>query len=173
MWRRTGRGESTLLPWQGARAGHFSREGAELRKRPRPLSSSICQPAPPPRLGLLFCLETAANRQRNPPPHAATSRSEIPSPTADPQADYTHGVQIHKHHYGQRTPLYMHDGVAAFITIIHRLSGTDPKPTRNTIIASDPARLPAYNCELITSSTHARSPHLLHRNGEPFRRNLL
>lgn len=129
-----------------------------------------------PRRPLAWVSSSAWRRQRT---DNGTRRRTLPrSAQKSPPPQRTHKpithtgyrststVTVNAHHYICTT-------VLPHLTIIHRLSGTDPKPTRNTIIASDPARLPAYNCELITSSTHARSPHLLHRNGEPFRRNLL
>lgn len=155
---RAGKGESSILPSsrEGAQGGHLSREGAELRKRPQPpLQLCSARAAPSHRSALL---PGDSGRQTTAHCHVALRN---PSSTADPQADYTHTVQSHRHHYGQSDTDYMctimlHAYTAAFNNYTQILRQRQ-KPRRNAIIAS-------RSC---SSSILLRAHHSIHTHQEP------
>lgn len=166
-------GESTLLPPAklGGRSGWSLEQGRggtqEASKAP---PSALCSARAAPSHGSAL-LPGDSGIQTTAHCHVALRN---PSSTADPQADYTHSVQSHRHHYGQSDTDYMCTIVLrAYTAPFNNYTeiGSDTKPKTTQSSPPDPAP-PAYS-ELITSSIHARSPRLLHRNSQPFRRNLL
>lgn len=170
---RVGKGESTLLPSsrEGAQGGHLSREEAELRKRPQPPLQLCSARAAPSHESAL--LPGDSGRQTTAHCHVALRN---PSSTADPKPithtrySPTGTITVNQ------TPIICAQSCCTHtqphLTIIHRYSGSDKNRDATQSSPPDPA-LPAYYSELITPSIHTRSPHLLHRNSPPFRRNLL
>lgn len=146
-WRGAGRGELPP-PAKPARAhwgGNFSGEGAGTKETSPPPLHAVCQ-APTRvrprvlvsssawRLALSTVRETAASIQLHTQLHTDTPRPESPSPTRHPQADYTHGIQIHRHSqphtitYAQRCCKHKQ----THLTVIHHRTQNQDA---NTIIA--------------------------------------
>lgn len=143
-WRGAGRGEPLLPCSRLGRTGVVisAGKGRAQRRRHRPTSIAVCR-APTRvrprvvvsssawRLALSTVRETAASIQLHTQLHTDTPRTEIPSPTKHPQADYTHGIQIHQHGqshtitYAQRCCKHKQ----THLTVIHRLTAMT-KPRR-------------------------------------------
>lgn len=130
-WKRAGKGESTLLPPAklGGRSGWSLEQGRGGTQEASTAPLQLCvQPAPPPRMSLLFCLETAADRRLR----TATSRSEIPPPLRT-RKPITHTVYSPTGTITvNRTPIICAQSCCAHtqphLTIIQRYSGSDTKP---------------------------------------------